>query len=221
MDFANYEFIGDSTAAQTEVYYAISQKKVHLLLHRDVKKDEEVLVPIGSKINQDCLIYSGFVPAAENPINFFELRLGFSKNTPSWKIFLAQRMRMLGAKEMGTTFPVHPSIFHNHPLNDIGFWRFAKLFVANSESDISRRSTVIKARDFLLQRFQLFLDSFKNLPSIEPEGTLTVKSVWRLKNAEKNILEDLVKYFQQPIEEIIKLNGQVLNDEPTSINTQV
>uniref|UniRef100_A0AC34R262 Protein-histidine N-methyltransferase n=1 Tax=Panagrolaimus sp. JU765 TaxID=591449 RepID=A0AC34R262_9BILA len=187
MDFANYEFIGDANAAQTE----------------------------------DCLIYSGFVPAIENPINFFELRLGFPKNTQPWKIILAQRMRMLGPREMGTTFPVHPSTFHSHQLNDIAFWRFAKLFVANSDSDINRRSNVIKARDFLLQRFQLFLESFKDLPPTEPEGTLTVKSVWRLKNAEKKILEDLVKYFQQPVEEVIKSNGPVLDDEPILSNTEV
>jgi len=216
MDLANFEFVGDVNVAQSEVYYATPQKKIQLLIRQDIKKGDEILIPIGTKANHDCLIHSGFVSAEDNPVNIYELRLGFPKNTDKWKIIYAQRLGVLNPNEMATTFIIHLSTFYSHPLEYVAFWNFAKLFVAVDHTDFNTKENIAKARDYVLKRFSLYLDGYRGLPDREPQGVnATIKYIWRMKNAEKKILEAMVNYFQQPIEKIIESNGPVYN-KPTT-----
>jgi hypothetical protein len=209
MDFANFEFIGDAAAAQSEVFYSIPQKKVQLLLHRKIQAGTEILIPIGNKSNRDCLLYSGFVPSEENPVDTFELRLGFPQKTEQWKIFAAQRMGVLNPKEYAATFVIHLSTFYSHQLEFSAFWNFAKLFVAKTQNDFNTEENVKQAKDYLYKRFSLYLEGYKALPKMEPKENSLEKYIWRLKNSERKILEAMVSYFEKPVEDIIKSNGTV------------
>uniref|UniRef100_A0A7E4VEU2 protein-histidine N-methyltransferase n=1 Tax=Panagrellus redivivus TaxID=6233 RepID=A0A7E4VEU2_PANRE len=210
MDFANFEFVADINAAQSEVFYAIPQKKVQFLVHRDVEANTELVLQIGSKTNRDCLIYSGFVPVESNPMDVYELRLGFPKGTPQWKIICAQRMGVLSPNEYGATFIIHLATFYAHQLEYAAFWNFAKLFVATSMAEFNTEANVITAKDYLLKRFELYLAGYRDLAASEPKnGTLAARYAWRLKKSEKDILEEMVKYFSQSNETIITSNGSI------------
>uniref|UniRef100_A0AC34GBB2 Uncharacterized protein n=1 Tax=Panagrolaimus sp. ES5 TaxID=591445 RepID=A0AC34GBB2_9BILA len=204
MDFANFEFIGDAAAAQSEVFYSIPHKKVQLLLHRNVSAGTEILIPIGHKSNRDCFLYS------ENPVDIYELRLGFPQKTEQWKIIAAQQMGVLNPKEMAATFVIHLSTFYSHQLEFSAFWNFAKLFVAKTANDFNTEENVKNAREYLLKRFALYLEGYKTLPKSEPKGCSPLeKYIWRLKRSEQKILESMLAYFEKPVEDIIKSNGTV------------
>ena len=210
MDFANFEFIGDTAAAQSEVYYSIPQKKVQLLLHRDITKGTEIIIPIGNKSNRDCFLYSGFVPAEENPVDIYELRLGFPQKTEKWKVEAAQNMGVLSQNEMAASFIIHLSTFYSHQLEYSAFWNFAKLFVAKEKKDFNTEDNVKQARDYLLKRFSLYLEGYKSMPASEPKGSTPLERfIWRLKESERRILQAMVAYFEKPVEEILKSNGIV------------
>uniref|UniRef100_A0A914XWL7 protein-histidine N-methyltransferase n=1 Tax=Panagrolaimus superbus TaxID=310955 RepID=A0A914XWL7_9BILA len=208
MDFANFEFIGDAAAAQSEVFYSIPHKKVQLLLHRNVKAGTEILIPIGNKSNRDCFLYSGFVPLEDSPVDIYELRLGFPQKTEQWKLTAAQRMGVLNSKEMAATFVIHLSTFYSHQLEFSAFWNFAKLFVAKTANDFNTEANIKQAREYLLKRFTLYLEGYKTLPKSEPKDASSLeKYIWRLKRSEQKNLEAMVAYFEKSVEEIIKSNG--------------
>ncbi|KAH7717357.1 Protein SET-27 [Aphelenchoides avenae] len=196
VDFANHDHKDHSAGT---IFYSGESSSAHLQVRKDVDAGAEVLIYYGVRSNLKFLLHNGFVPSLPNPDNCYELKIGMPKSSESTKKRELLRRKSIEADHHGYYVFQLSLETASMPLNGSALWEFALTFVSDRGTPPSgggeATANEAKAKKFLGDRFRLLLLGYAKLPESEPEGSLAEKSVWRLKQSEKEILGAYAKRF--------------------------